>query len=151
MRSRAAAILIENERIALIERHKAGRHYFTIPGGGVEAGETPEEAALRKMAEETGLRAAIRRLAADVSFKGNQQLYSLVERVGGEFGSGQGEEMLMPQPLNPFSGTYCPVWMAVEEIPGYPLLPAEIAKLIVRAHHPGWPDGVLFVDESEVL
>ena len=150
MRIRAATILIENERIALIERHKAGRHYFTIPGGGVDPGETPEEAALREMEEETGLQVAILRLVAEVWFKGNQQLYYLVEWVGGEFGSGQGEEMLKPQPLNPFSGTYRPVWMQVDGIPEQPLLPVEVAELIVRAHQSGWPNEVLFVDESEI-
>jgi len=53
MRIRAVALLIENDRVALIERHRAGRHYFTFPGGGVGRGETPEQTVVREMQEET--------------------------------------------------------------------------------------------------
>ncbi len=40
MRVRAGVVLIENGKVALIERHRAGKHYFVFPGGGVEEGET---------------------------------------------------------------------------------------------------------------
>ncbi|MDQ2800870.1 MAG: NUDIX domain-containing protein, partial [Armatimonadota bacterium] len=52
---RAAAIIIQNECVALIERHRAGLRYFIFPGGGVDAGETLEEAVVREVREELGL------------------------------------------------------------------------------------------------
>jgi len=36
MRIRAGIVLIEDNRVALIERHRAGLHYFVFPGGGVD-------------------------------------------------------------------------------------------------------------------
>ena len=52
MSYRAAILLFQGDKIALIERHRSGMHYFTFPGGHVEEGETPEQTAVRE-AEET--------------------------------------------------------------------------------------------------
>jgi ADP-ribose pyrophosphatase YjhB (NUDIX family) len=49
-------LLLDGDRVLLVQRARPplpGR--WTVPGGGVELGETLEEAALRELAEETGL------------------------------------------------------------------------------------------------
>ena len=62
MRERVGAI-IERDGLILMVRHRAkdssGRHvgndYLTLPGGGIEDGETPTDAVAREVAEEVNL------------------------------------------------------------------------------------------------
>ncbi|MCC6569407.1 MAG: NUDIX domain-containing protein, partial [Anaerolineales bacterium] len=60
MRTRAGVVLIENNKIALIERHRAGLEYFVFPGGGVDEGESPEQAAVREAMEELGVEVVVK-------------------------------------------------------------------------------------------
>ena len=48
MRNRGAVILVENDKVALIRRTWDGIVYYVFPGGGIEDGETPEEATKRE-------------------------------------------------------------------------------------------------------
>jgi 8-oxo-dGTP pyrophosphatase MutT (NUDIX family) len=57
VRSTARALLVTPAREILLVRYFAqalGRRFWITPGGGIEAGETEREAALREVAEETG-------------------------------------------------------------------------------------------------
>jgi 8-oxo-dGTP diphosphatase len=139
MSYRAAVILIENGRIALIERHRQGQHYFTFPGGHIEAGELPEQAAIRETAEELGLRVVVKRLLAEIWWHNNPQYYYLVETSGGTFGTGTGEEVTRPHPER---GSYQPTWIPVRDLLNLPVLPQSMAQIVVEAQSTGWPEPV---------
>ena|ERR1035438_1773970 len=55
MSKAARAIIIENNKILVMQRDKNGLQYFTLVGGGVKDGEQLEEAVKREVKEETGL------------------------------------------------------------------------------------------------
>lgn len=54
-RVRVAGILIEDDKILLIEHKKNDKKYWLIPGGGVDWGESTSEALVREYKEETNL------------------------------------------------------------------------------------------------
>lgn len=55
MRSRSAALVVKDGRILLVKMRAFGREFYTLPGGGIEQGETPEAAAVRELKEECGV------------------------------------------------------------------------------------------------
>lgn len=149
MRTRAGIILIEDDKVALIERHRAGLDYYVFPGGGVDEGETPEQGALREAMEELGVEVAIRQTVAEIHFDNSTQKYFLVERVGGEFGSGSGEEYTDADPDNPEEGIYIPIWMPIDELPGQEnVYPEGIVKLVLMAKTEGWPREPIVINEK---
>ena len=80
MRNRSGIILIEDGKLALIERYRNERHYFIFPGGGVDEGETPEQAAIREAEEELGIIVKVNQKVAEVFINGNIQHYFLVDQ-----------------------------------------------------------------------
>ena len=49
MRDRSMALVVRNNKILSVQTHRSGRYINELPGGGIEPGETPEEAALREL------------------------------------------------------------------------------------------------------
>jgi len=143
MRTRAGIVLIEDHKVALIERHRAGLEYFVFPGGGVDEGETPEQAAIREAMEELGVEVVVKQKVAEIQIETSRQLYFLVERVAGEFGTGTGEEF-----TDPSEGSYVPIWMPVDELPERGnVYPVELAKLVVKSKTSDWGNEVVVVHE----
>jgi mutator protein MutT len=150
MRVRAGIVLIKDNKVALIERHRAGLDYFVFPGGGVDEGETPEQAAIRETMEELGIEVVIKLKVAEIQlgYK-SRQVYFLVEQVGGEFGTGTGEEFTDADPNDPEEGVYIPVWMPIEELPKHDkVFPAEMAKLVANSIEKGMPKKPLIFPEK---
>lgn len=64
MADRACVALVQDERLLMVRQCYRGAAIWTLPGGGIEPGETPEAATVREAREEVGLEVALVRLLA---------------------------------------------------------------------------------------
>jgi ADP-ribose pyrophosphatase len=106
----SAAIVVADGRVLMVRRRiSEGELMWQFPAGGIEAGESPEEAAVRETLEETGLEVkALRLLGQRVHPKtGREMSYTAAEVVAGEAHVADEEELAEV------------AWVAHEEIPGY--------------------------------
>jgi 8-oxo-dGTP pyrophosphatase MutT (NUDIX family) len=55
MRKRSTAVIVNKGKILIFRRVKPGQVYYVIPGGGVDLGETVEQALKREVKEELSL------------------------------------------------------------------------------------------------
>ncbi len=145
MRTRSGIILINDGQLALIERHRMDKHYFSFPGGGVDEGESPLEAAIREAEEELGICIEIKQKSAEVHFGSNVQHYFLVEGFSGDFGTGRGEEY---GEYDPVHGTYHPIWMPLVDLLNKNVLPRKLAEFVVKSVKEGWHrEPVILIEE----
>ena len=81
---RVCAAILKDEKILMVLHRHGGRSYWTLPGGGVEPGEAPEQAAAREVLEETGLRAHVSRFLFDEPYRAGVCRCFLLEAGDGQ-------------------------------------------------------------------
>jgi 8-oxo-dGTP diphosphatase len=130
MSLRSRVILIDQGRLALIRRVRDRRTFHVFPGGGVEPGETPEQAAVREAAEELGVDVALGPLVAKVRREsGSVHHFYLATLLGGTFGTSAGPEW-SDTPARAKRGTYEAVWVPIAALDVHDVRPAAIANRI---------------------
>ena len=143
---RAGAIVIQDHQVALIERLREDETlYYLFPGGHVESGETPAEAAKREIMEELGLHIEVGPPAVISRFRDTEQYFFRSTIIGGRFGTGAGKEILGD--IEPHRGVYRPIWLPIDALLNQPVRPQSVCRLIVEAVTGGWPDEPLYVDD----
>ena len=93
---RVAGVLIEEDRILLVEQDVTKSRHWSLPGGALEFGETIEHCLIREMKEETGLDVSIIGLlyVCDRIREGRHVVHITLSasKKGGLLGTGHGSE-----------------------------------------------------------
>jgi 8-oxo-dGTP diphosphatase len=130
---RARVVIVDGERVALIKRVRAGQTYYLFPGGGVEEGETPEEAAVREAREELGVDVELAGVEFDEVFEGVRFVYFRAAVADGKFGTG-----LWPDHAHRTAatraerGTYEAVWLPLADLERHDVRPRELSERLAR-------------------
>lgn len=127
MRARAVGILFNDQNeVLLMLRRKNGKSYATLPGGGIEPGETPAEACARELLEEVNLTVEVGPEVLTLENLGNREHYFLTRRLSGEMRLGDGPEGVRHSEDN----SYIPEWVPVDRLAEVGLVPDVLRALI---------------------
>ena len=126
-KNRSTAIIIRNEKLLLIHRQKPGRDYYTLPGGGVEFDESFEEACIREVKEETGLKVRALELVYRYITLEKEENYYLTQVGRAEPVLG-GEEAKRQSPEN----SYQLIWADIAQVESLNLLPEAARRVCLE-------------------
>ena len=108
-------------------RRKNGKSYATLPGGGIEEGETPAEACTREVLEEVNLVVEVGPEVLVLDNLQNHEHYFLTRYVSGEMRLGDGPEGTIRQSEENW---YQPEWVSLEKLEEVNLVPEQARGLV---------------------
>ncbi len=144
MRKAVRAIIVKDDQLLVMNRNKFGQIYFTLLGGKIDLGETPEQAVIREVKEESGL---------DIK---NPQL-TIIEDAGDPFGLqyiyrcdlvGDTTPKLSPDSIEAKiaqagENLYVPMWLQVSDLPASPFLSENLKQTLIKCLKDGFPEEVI--------
>jgi len=131
---RAVGIIVKNNKLLVFHRFKDGEWYYAFAGGGVEEGETEEEAVIREMKEELSLDVKVGSLLFHQFVKrnskdtGREHYFFLITEFSGK-PKLSGPEKIRTNKDN----QYHPVWIPIDQLTQYDnLYPVEAKEKVIE-------------------
>ena len=146
-RHTARGVVVRDDQLLLMERWRSGLHYFSVPGGGIEPGEQPEETVEREILEETGVRVAVERLVFEMHDGGRVHRFYLCKYIDGEPSlQGDSPEAELYSQDNQFK----PGWQPIRSLETLPFTYwAPIQKSLIEGLRNGFVGEVTIVTAPE--
>lgn len=141
-RTRSAAIIVHDGHALLMHRHNHGREYYAFIGGGVEPNETPEQAVVREVREETSLDVTVQQLVY-VAHRNNGEVhyFYLCQYHGGEPVVQTETSEYAENAIG--DNTHQPTWVEKSAIAGLTLYPEVIKQHFMHDwQRRAWPQAL---------
>lgn len=136
----ARAIIIEDGKLLVMHRNKHGSQYYTLVGGGVNEGETIEQAVVREVREETGLEVVRGRPVFYEQHPApyNEQYIFLCEVAPhAEIAIQEASDEAMLNRLG--ANTHQPFWISLKAFDRLPFRTPQLQEAIIRGLKKGFP------------
>lgn len=118
LKNTARGIVVHDGKILLMERWRARLHYFSIPGGGIEPGETPEQTVEREIMEETSVAVRVKQQVMEMHDGDQTHKIYLCQYLDGQPHLPPDAPEAVHGPKNRFK----PGWFALEQLPQLPFI-----------------------------
>lgn len=140
MRRASRAIIIKDGRLLVTKRNKFGSEYYILIGGGVDVGETLEQALARQLDEESGVQVTSLRL---VFTENSGAMYGLQHIFLCDYAGG--EPVLHPESAEAKisalgKNTYEPMWLPLSEVATVSFRSDRLRRAILDGVKLGFPD-----------
>ncbi len=142
------AIVIKDGHLLVMHRKKLDDEYYTLIGGGVEAGETDEQALYRELQEETGVEISNPRLVVveEAAERFGVQHVFACDYVSGEprlaLDSGEALDNARGQNM------YLPKWIELRILPTLPFRSNELLQQLLVMFARGYPAQPVYIESD---
>jgi 8-oxo-dGTP pyrophosphatase MutT (NUDIX family) len=140
MRQAVRAIIIRDEKLLVMKRNKFGDEYYTLTGGGVDMNENHEQALVRELFEETGLKVTKARqvFREEAGEPYGTQFVYLCQDPGGEveLQPDSEEEVINRGGKN----IYEPTWLPIKKLKDVRFRSERLKLAILDGVENGFPD-----------
>jgi 8-oxo-dGTP diphosphatase len=123
MRTRVGAAILREGKMLLIRRLKNGREYYVLPGGGVEEGETPLQALIREVEEETSLSFTQSAVVLETEDRQKHIIFVITDATGTPMLAGPEKQRESAENVYAFA------WIPVDDLAGLELFPEAARRL----------------------
>lgn len=141
MSKAARAVIFEHGNLLVMHRNKHGNEYFTLVGGRVQASETIEQALVREVEEETGLRIVGARLVFIEEHPepyNEQYIFYCTVAAHNEVAIQTASEEGFMNRIG--INTHAPVWTSPRAFASLPFRTPQLQAAIIEAFAHGFPD-----------
>ncbi|MDB5170541.1 MAG: mismatch repair protein MutT [Candidatus Saccharibacteria bacterium] len=140
MRTSARVIVTKDNKLLIMKRSKFGDKFYALVGGGVDPGETPEQALYREVAEEACITITNHRLVIveDAGPMYGLQYIYLADYVSGEPALAADSEEAHSNAGG--QNLYEPMWIPIKDLAEADVRPKELKQLLIRGLAGDFPD-----------